>query len=237
MCSWAAACATQLQAVKQDKAYRLCINPSQRGHSVRRHSQMSWLGIKMPSASARKDLQQMQCQIQYFKERINDHEVTRRATEEPAIVNSIDLVSWNATSSQKSFIRLERVTTCFSCSLEPLIKRNGVEVVKVIDWPTTVLRPLSNDDTNKSYLSLLSLDEAIASRGVLVIVSGNDRQKRYWSQLNNDKTVRLYVGPLQPHVPLNPQTQGSKVPLFPISANRLSTKRSTQHILGHIGWQ
>ena len=37
----------------------------------------------------------------------------------------------------------------------------------------------------------LPLDEAISSRAVFVIVSGSDGQaERFWSQLNNSKTVR-----------------------------------------------
>ena len=45
----------------------------------------------------------------------------------------------------------------------------------------------------------MPLDEAIASRAVFVIVSGSDGRtggrKRFWSQLNNSKTVidRSYV--------------------------------------------
>ena len=43
-------------------------------------------------------------------------------------------------------------------------------------------------------IAFLPLDEAIASRAVFVIASGSDGRtggrKRYWSQLNNSKTVR-----------------------------------------------
>ena len=78
-----------------------------------------------------------------------------------------------------------------------------------------------------SSASFLPLDEAIASRAVLVVVSGSDvradGRKRFWSQLNNSKryereticvnreligkhgraTERAHPGP---HVP---QTEGS----------------------------
>ena len=38
--------------------------------------------------------------------------------------------------------------------------------------------------------NLLLLDETVASRAVFVIVSGSDGWKRFWSELNNSKTVR-----------------------------------------------
>ena len=36
----------------------------------------------------------------------------------------------------------------------------------------------------------LPLDVAVASRAVFVIVSGSGGRERFWSQLNNSKTVR-----------------------------------------------
>ena len=38
--------------------------------------------------------------------------------------------------------------------------------------------------------TLLSFDEAIASRAVFVIVFMSDGRKRFWSELSNSKTVR-----------------------------------------------
>ena len=44
------------------------------------------------------------------------------------------------------------------------------------------------------FYNFLPLDEAIASRAVVVIVSGSDGRtggrKHFWNQLNNSKTVR-----------------------------------------------
>ena len=52
--------------------------------------------------------------------------------------------------------------------------------------------PISSPLTlNMVYLfPFLPLDEVVASRAVFVIVSRSDGRKRFWSQLNNSKTVR-----------------------------------------------
>ena len=51
-----------------------------------------------------------------------------------------------------------------------------------------------HDTTFSVIFSALPLDEAVASRLVIVIASGSDGRadwrKRFWSQLNNSQTVR-----------------------------------------------
>ena len=46
---------------------------------------------------------------------------------------------------------------------------------------------------SRELVRFLSLDEAIASSAVFVIVSGSDGRKRFWSHLNNSKTVRYII--------------------------------------------
>ena len=79
---------------------------------------------------------------------------------------------------------------------------------------------LSFEDILKVFLPL---DEAITSRLVIIIISGSDRRKRFWSKLNNWKTARdrprvnveligtplsgCWMGYLRPHHPANPNIQ------------------------------
>ena len=103
--------------------------------------------------------------------------------------------------------------------------------------------------------TFLPLDEAVASRAVLVIVSGSDDRangrKRFRSQLINSKTVRdrkfvslgsycepiggLSNGPI-PDLsrPRNPQTGGRKVP-FKNSANQMEVVENVNRTHIRIG--
>ena len=67
-------------------------------------------------------------------------------------------------------------------------EREGMEMLKAIPAHLYFIHTMDLSLSNGP--PFLLLDEVIAYTAVIVIVSGSDGRKHFWSQLNNSKTVK-----------------------------------------------